>query len=108
MTKIRNALAAGAVMASALVVPAAMSTSFAAADTLAMTTPTTLTFLLKPCSEHKNPDRCRARRELRREYRRELGLTCKSDRRREYRRELRRAYKRELGLTCASNRKREY
>ncbi|MGJ6964601.1 hypothetical protein ACSDR0_22065 [Streptosporangium sp. G11] len=68
MTKIRNALAAGVMTASALIVPAAISVSSATADTVATTAPSTLTSVLKPCRKHKNPDRCRARRGHRHGY----------------------------------------
>ncbi|MFC7644946.1 hypothetical protein ACFQX6_32975 [Streptosporangium lutulentum] len=64
MIKVRNALAAGTMVASALIAPVTMPASFASADTVARTTSTTstLTALQKPCSKHKNPDRCRQRR----------------------------------------------
>jgi hypothetical protein len=64
MIKVRNALAAGTMVASALIAPVTMPAQFASADTVARTTSTTSTFtaLQKPCSKHKNPDRCRQRR----------------------------------------------
>lgn len=68
MTMIRNALAAGAVMASALIIPATMPTSSAVAGTVTVTTPAGASSVLKPCREHKDPERCRARREYRREH----------------------------------------
>ncbi|MFF5208387.1 hypothetical protein [Streptosporangium sp. NPDC000396] len=64
MIKVRNALAAGAMVASALIVP--MTTPAQAADTgtVAGITSTTSvpTSVQKPCRLHKNPARCRARR----------------------------------------------
>ncbi|WP_162641308.1 hypothetical protein [Streptosporangium sp. 'caverna'] len=64
MIKVRNALAAGTMVASALIAPVTMPAQFASADTVARTTSTTSTFtaLQKPCRKHKNPDRCRLRR----------------------------------------------
>lgn len=57
MIKVRNALAAGTMMAAALIAPMTTPTAFAVADTTA-----TLSSLQKPCSEYKNPQRCREER----------------------------------------------
>lgn len=54
MIKVRNALAAGTMMAAALIAPMTTPTAFAVADTT-----TTLTSVQKPCSEYKNPQKCR-------------------------------------------------
>ncbi|MBB2913277.1 hypothetical protein FHS43_004575 [Streptosporangium becharense] len=63
MPTIRNALAAGTMMASALVIPMTMPGAFAA-DSAAVTASASpvLTSAEKPCRQHKNPERCRARR----------------------------------------------
>ncbi|MEU4541431.1 hypothetical protein AB0G15_42035, partial [Streptosporangium sp. NPDC023825] len=107
MTMIRNALAAGAMMASALIVPMAMPASSATAGTVAVTTPADATSVLKPCREHKNPDRCRARREYRREYQRERGREDRRERGREYRGERRREGMSERRREGMSERRRE-
>ncbi|MFI6455524.1 hypothetical protein ACIBF6_28650 [Streptosporangium amethystogenes] len=62
MIKVRNALAAGTMAASALVAPVMTPAPSAVADTVASNTPTTLGSVQKPCRKHKNPERCRARR----------------------------------------------
>jgi hypothetical protein len=64
MFKLKNALAAGTIVASALIAPVTMPAQFAgaSADTVAGTTASALTFAGKPCSKHKNPAQCRARR----------------------------------------------
>jgi hypothetical protein len=61
MIKLKNALAAGAMVASALIVPATMPAQFADADAVAGTTSSAFTAVAKPCSRHRNPERCRAR-----------------------------------------------
>lgn len=60
MIKIRNALLAGAMGASALIAPVTMPAQLASAETVAGTPSTTpvLTSLGHPCREHKNPAKC--------------------------------------------------
>ncbi|WP_030925660.1 hypothetical protein [Streptosporangium amethystogenes] len=61
MIKVRNALAAGTMAASALVAPMTTPAPSAVADTVASNTSTTLRSAQKPCRKHRNPERCRAR-----------------------------------------------
>ncbi|MEV4382055.1 hypothetical protein [Streptosporangium sp. NPDC049644] len=62
MTKVRNALAAGAMTASALLAPMMTPAPSAVADTAASNASPTLGSAQKPCREHRHPERCRARR----------------------------------------------
>ncbi|ACZ88505.1 hypothetical protein [Streptosporangium roseum] len=63
MIEIRNALAAGTMVASALIAPVTMPAQSAGAESTARSTSTShLTSVQKPCSEHKHPAKCRARR----------------------------------------------
>src|SRR5690349_21090942 len=63
MSKVRNALAAGAMVASALVVPVTMPAQSASAGTPTQASSGTNTALVqRPCRNANNPDRCRARR----------------------------------------------
>ncbi|MFF5204716.1 hypothetical protein [Streptosporangium sp. NPDC000396] len=62
MIKVRNALAAGTMVASALIVPATMPGQFAGAETVAKSAAaSTLTSAEHPCWKHRNPARCRRR-----------------------------------------------
>ncbi|GAA0819872.1 hypothetical protein ACFQVD_00175 [Streptosporangium amethystogenes subsp. fukuiense] len=62
MTKVRNALVAGAMTASALLAPMTTPAPSAVADTAASNASPTLGSAQKPCREHRHPERCRARR----------------------------------------------
>ncbi|MGV9772716.1 hypothetical protein [Streptosporangium sp. NPDC003464] len=63
MIKVRNALVSGVMGASALIVPATVPAQPAGADTVStVSTASTLVSAAKPCSKHKNPARCYARR----------------------------------------------
>lgn len=62
MTKVRNALAAGAMTASALLAPMMTPAPSAVADTAASNASPTLGSAQQPCREHRHPERCRARR----------------------------------------------
>lgn len=62
MIEIRNALAAGTMVASALIAPVTMPAQSAGAESTARSTSAShLTTVQKPCSKHKNPAKCRAR-----------------------------------------------
>ncbi|MEU7892956.1 hypothetical protein AB0B45_08820 [Nonomuraea sp. NPDC049152] len=63
MSKIRNALAAGAMGASALIVPVTMPAQLANAEPVAGTVSVTavLASSAAPCDSRKNPAKCRAR-----------------------------------------------
>ncbi|MFD8533131.1 hypothetical protein ACFV0L_37555 [Streptosporangium canum] len=63
MIEIRNALAAGTMVASALIAPVTMPAQSAGAESTARSTSAShLTSAQKPCSQHKHPAKCRARR----------------------------------------------
>ncbi|MEU7899954.1 hypothetical protein AB0B45_44860 [Nonomuraea sp. NPDC049152] len=65
MIKIRYALAAGVMGASALVIPVTMSAQLASAEPVAGTTFATTHVLASaedPCDKHKNPQKCREQR----------------------------------------------
>ncbi|OUC91065.1 hypothetical protein [Streptosporangium minutum] len=63
MIEIRNALAAGTMVASALIAPVTMPAQSAGAESTARSTSAShLTSVQKPCSKHKHPAKCRARR----------------------------------------------
>ncbi|MEU0483561.1 hypothetical protein ABZ260_30780 [Streptosporangium sp. NPDC006013] len=62
MIKVRNALAAGTMTASALLAPMTTPAPSAVADTVTSNASTTLTSAQKPCHKHRHPERCRARR----------------------------------------------
>lgn len=65
MIKIRYALAAGAMGASALIVPVTMPAQLASAEPVAVTavaTTSVLTSAADPCDKHKNPAKCREKR----------------------------------------------
>jgi hypothetical protein len=62
MIEIRNALAAGTMVASALIAPVTMPAQSAGAESTARSTSAShLTSVQKPCSQHKHPAKCRAR-----------------------------------------------
>ncbi|MFD1936282.1 hypothetical protein ACFSKW_32905 [Nonomuraea mangrovi] len=65
MIKIRHALAAGAMGASALIVPVTMPAQLASAEPVAGTAVATapvLSSAADPCARHKNPQKCREQR----------------------------------------------
>ncbi|WP_326819554.1 hypothetical protein [Streptosporangium sp. NBC_01756] len=59
MIKLRNALVAGTMLASALVAPMAMQIQSAGAATATETV--SVTSAQKPCWKHRNPEKCYAR-----------------------------------------------